>query len=152
MKHTFLLLIIAVLLASCSSTKSIPYARTGMVKSVNQDRQTITVTSESRAENLGKASYYAEINAFENLLFKGIPNSNQEKPLVRNEGSSVSKHKAYYRQLLDNRGYERFIMSSLPNQKYRDGGVHTVVQQIQIDLHALRKDLEDNKIIGSFGL
>jgi len=152
MKTTIKLLALVTLLVGCTTTKPIPYVRTGLVKSVDQDRQTITLTSEARAENAGKASYFAEINAFENLLFKGIPNSNQEKPLVSNESKSVSKHQAFYQDLLDKRGYERYVMSSLLNQKYESGGVHTVVQEIQIDLHSLRKVLEQNNIIKSFGL
>ena len=154
MKYLQLTLLTLILIgSSCApKPKNIPYTRTGMVKCVGHDRQTITVESEAQAGTIGKAIAYAEINAFENILFKGIPNSNQESPLVPNEYKSTSENRGFYTAFLDNGGYASYMMSTTLSDDFESNGVHLVTQKIQIDLHRLRKNLEKIGIIKYLGL
>lgn len=154
MRYTlYLILAFTITFAACSTQKAnIPYVRTGMVTCLDHDRQTITLNSEGQAEAIGKAAAYAEMNAFENLLFKGVPNSNQEKAMVPDEYNSVRQNEAFYNDFLDNGGYMKYVMSSTISNEYKSNGVYLVNQRIQIDIHGLRKYLKENNITRSFGL
>lgn len=152
MYKPFLFLVITIAtLISCSKT-IIPYDRTGEVNAVSHENSIVVVRSQGRAENPGKAVYHAERNAFENLLFKGIPNTNQESPMIPNETAAMSKHKATLSELLANQGYVKYIMDSYTGNSSKSGGVVAVEQVIKIDLRALRNNLENEGITKKFGL
>ena len=110
------------------------------------------VVSTSRADKLHFATAYAEINAIENILFKGIPNSGQESPMIENEMKTVKANKDFFRELLDKGDCRRFIMDSALVHKSKKKGVHTVDVSVRVDIQALRKHLEQNKITRKFGL
>lgn len=136
---------------SCSPKLNMQYQRTGLVKSVKHDRMTIHLTSEARAETAGKAAAFAERNAIENLLYKGIPDSNQERAIIDNEGQVNRQHPNFYEDFIINRGFENYVMSSNIVDNYNNGGVHFITIQIQVDLNNLRKHLNKTGIIKSFG-
>jgi hypothetical protein len=139
-------------LISCTAPMAIPYERSGKVTCSKYEENVIHIVSEGRAESTGKASNYAERNAFENLLFKGIPASNQESPIVPNESESLRKNGGYFSDLLNNQRYQRFILKSEIAEDVISSKVHFIKQNMSIDLKALRKDLEQNKVIRKFGL
>ncbi|MEO1261449.1 MAG: hypothetical protein AAFZ15_21780 [Bacteroidota bacterium] len=148
----FLLLLLAVSTSSCSSSKAVTYQRSGKVTCSQYAEGVITVISEANAQNKRAAVAFAERNAVENLLFKGIPSSNQEKPIIPNEPEALQKNTAYFSNLIDSTGYQKFIMHSEPLNFSSDQGTMHVKQKIKFDLNALRSDLEQNKIIRKFGL
>jgi hypothetical protein len=95
---------------------------------------------------------YSERQAFENLLFKGVPNSNQEVALLGNETRAWSENAATMQELLIDRGYLHYITSSETADHIKDGGVSLLKQNIEIDLAGLRKYLEGENAIKKFGL
>lgn len=141
-------LTIVILLSGCSTKRIMSFERNGNVEHVAGDNRTITVTSKSAAENLNKALYFAERNALENLLYRGIPKSNQENPMIANTPNDVRA----LNQLVSEGGYAEFLISSYNVNKEQNGGVFYVTQEVKFDLEAIRKFLEKNNLTRKFGL
>lgn len=150
--HFFAILVLFSIATSCSKTLSVPYQRTGEVTPVAHERSLIKVQSSTKAANPDAAVSYAERQAIENILFKGIPNSNQEIALIESESLAWSKHKSILESLIINGGYKRFMTSSETAELTRANGLVFIKQNVQIDLSALRKYLVNEKVINSFGL
>lgn len=150
MKLTHLLTLL--LFVSCSTTKPVSFHRTGEVECVDKGRTSISLIASGQAHTKDIAYEYAVRNAFENLLFKGIPDSNQEKPLVANEHESLKMKSSFYDDLLIKREYQKFIMhSELRNSSGKSGSYQSSVF-LKIDLGALKVHLEQNDITRKFGL
>ena len=146
------LAILLINLIACTPTQQILYQRTGMVSCESHDRMTITLLSEGQAETLDKAVNFAERNAVENLLFKGIPKSNQEKPLIANEAKLKENNPDFLKLFIDNRGYHQFVTSSVVEEDYLNGNVHFIKQRMVFDLTNLRKHLQSQGITKKFGI
>ena len=146
------ILIIVAIFAACTPQLNMLYQRSGMVKCESHDKMTITLVSEAQAETLGKAIGFAERNAIENLLFKGIPNSNQEKPMIENESKAMNENGAFLDNFLVNNGYKNYITSSTIDDVMQGGSVRLVSQRVIVDITNLRKHLEANSIVKKFGL
>lgn len=144
---------------SCKSSQSatgtqkpMPFERTAEVEFVEAASNTITLISSHRAENQQTAIVYAEVNALENLLFRGIPGSNQENPMIADEKNAFKKHNEFLKRLLDQGTYRQFMIASENENTQLFNNMTQVKQLITIDLKALRKHLESNGVIRSFGL
>ena len=131
----------------------IPYERTGEVNAVSHENSIIVLSSQARAESVSKAVYHAERNAFENLIFKGIPNTNQESPMVPSEVKALKDNPTLFNNLLVEQGYRRYVMDSYTNNSVAvGGGVQLIDQVIKIDLKALRNYLQAEGVTKKFGL
>lgn len=139
-------------LIACTPTRQMIYQRTGLVTCESHDRMTITLLSEGQAETLDKAVGFAERNAIENLLFKGIPKSNQEKPLIAHEAKTMDNNPDFLKLFIENRGYQKFVTSSAVEEDYLNGHVHFVKQRMVFDLNNLRKYLQSQGVVKKFGL
>jgi hypothetical protein len=142
---------LSTMMTSCAKKINAPL--TAEVNVVNEDKhKTIEVRSMGQGNNIEKALYDSEKKAFEILLFRGIPNTSIEDPLVgSNENNIIAKNTVYFNDFFKDR-YKSFIMSiyqSSPSQKRK--GIVSVVNDIKINIIALKKDLEDNGIIRKFG-
>jgi hypothetical protein len=96
----------------------------------------------------------AEINAFNVLLFRGLPESEQKIALIgTNESNEKEKHKDYFNNFYIDKRYKTFMMSSIPtsNLTRHKGGKKSISVDVKINLVSLRKDLEENNIIRKFG-
>lgn len=151
--------LILVLIWSCkpgqratTTAKPIPFERTAEVQFVESASNTITLISAHRAENQQTAIVYAEVNALENLLFRGIPGSNQENPMIEDENMIYKKHGDFLKRLLDQGTYRQFMIASENEYTQHFNTMTQVKQLITIDLKALRKHLESNGVVRSFGL
>lgn len=131
--------------------KNIPYS--AEVNFLYKEAQgTIAVKSTGYGKNQKEAVEDAQRNAFRVLLFKGIPGTELNIPLVANETEARSKHPEYFKNLLDGAGYRSFTMlsneSSVLTKAY---GVKKINVDIKINYNSLRKDLEQNQVIRKFG-
>ena len=151
MNRLLILLLIITTSIGCSK-KIIPFERTGEVNAVSHENSIVVVNSQGRGESKGKAVYHAERNAFENLLFKGVPNTNQESPMISNESTAMDKHQRMLNKLLIDQGYVKYIMDSFTGSTSKSNGVVLVEQVVKIDLRALRNQLEADGIAKKFGL
>lgn len=151
-KYISSLLIATCLLTACSKSVTMAYERTGEVNAVSHENSIVVLSSQARAENLGKAVYFSERNAFENLIFKGIPNTNQESPMIANESRAISGDPAFFDEFFANQGYRKYVMDSYTANQTNVGGVKLIEQIVKIDLKGLRNYLESNGVAKSFGL
>lgn len=144
-------IIICLIITSCASKSKTPL--TAEVNVINESKnKTIELRSIGYGPNEAAAAYDSERKTFEIILFRGIPETSVQKPLVdSNEQQILNKHPEYFKTFFEQR-YKSFIMSvynSSPPSKFK--GNHTVVRDIKINLISLKKDLEDNNIIRGFG-
>lgn len=148
-KYIMLLSIIAI---SCSTSQIINYNRTGNVSEINSTKDTITLLSTYSAENENKAFEFAIRNAFENLLFKGIPDSSQNLPLISNENKAMKQSESYLNDLLKQKSYQKFIVESYIDSSNKMKNATLTAAVVKIDVDKLRRNLEENKVIEKFGI
>ena len=140
-------------LLSCSP-KILPNAETTFIRG----GETGTITLQSSGYFKGGSSQFdaefeAEKNAFETILFRGIPGSQISSPLISlNESETKSKHKDYFKSFYTDKRYRTFIVSSNLISKGNNKGFQKAVVMIKINYKALRKDLESKSILRKFGL
>ncbi|WP_196890068.1 hypothetical protein [Aureivirga sp. CE67] len=151
MKRQLLYLMLFFILISSCSKKVI--ALTGEVNLISENKyKSIELRSVGFGKNQDLAFTNSEIKAFKILFFRGIPNSSIDVPLVgSNEDEMMEKHKKYFDSFFRSR-YKSFIMStyeSAPSEK--KNGVYSVVNDLNINIKSLKKDLEDHNIIRKFG-
>ena len=148
-KYTLILL--SLIIVSCSSTKNVEYDRSGKVEFVEQNEaQTITLKTSAFGADMAQASFYAERNAIENLLYKGIPGSNQRQAMIPDEMDARSKHGKRLDDLVKNK-YGEYLMSSEVLYKHDAKDGVFVEKHVKFDIGALRKYLEKYEVIRSFG-
>lgn len=147
---SFAALILAFIFNSCSTSKSLP---SGEVNYLSSNDGALTVRAIGIGNNENEAITDAIYNAFDVLLFRGLPESEQKNALVgTNENEERGKHKDYFEGFYKGR-YKSFVMSSIPSSdliKYK-GGKKGIAVDVKINTVALRKDLEQNEIIRKFG-
>lgn len=85
-----------------------------------------------------------EYTAIYQLLFRGIPNSNQTSPVISTSEEEVWRNNpAYFEEFFNKNRYKTFIISSFKNDKYSS--------RVSVNLKALEADLEHHSIIRKFG-
>lgn len=143
MKHILTLLLILGLLPAAYTQVTYLHGGNG----------SITVRTSGTGKNETDASAQAARAAFYMLLYRGIPGSDAPTALIDlPEQEAQRKHTAYLERLMDNY-YQTFITNAAPVGDVVKGKRHTrsVCMDMTINLQALRKDLEDNKVIRKFG-
>lgn len=152
MKCKILLFIGIIVVYGCSPKLSVPFERTGAVEFVKGEKNTITLSSTSTAGKAQDLTYYCERNALENLLFRGIPGSNQENPMIENESVAYAGGKGALDDLILRDGYRKFLIQSYKEDEYSSGKGTSRVQIVKFDLQAMRKHLESVGLVRKFGL
>jgi len=135
---------------ACSTPQPLGYERTGEVKCMTHDRETITLASRAMGSTSGEAQFNADVKAFENLFYKGVPNSNQEAPLIDSKKKDEVADKLV--DFFNSGEYKHYLMESSVLDQTVNKGTYFVDQKVQVHLSALRKYLEDNNIIRKFGI
>lgn len=147
---SLLVILLSIFLYSYSQ-KSYP---TSEVNFISGKEGTITIRAIGIGINEQKAIIDAEKNAFNVILFRGLPESVQKTALVgTNENEEKERHKEYFNKFYNEERYKTFVMSSIPVSALirHKGGEKSISIDININLSALRKDLEENNIIRKFG-
>ncbi len=138
-------------IANSCSYKTLP---TSQVNYLSGKDGTITMRAIGIGVNSEDAIYDAEKNAFNVLLFRGLPESEQKVALIgTNEAEEKNKHKDYFNKFYEEKRCKTFVMSSIPTTDLirNKGGKKSIATDIKINLVALRKDLEQNNVIRKFG-
>jgi hypothetical protein len=147
MKLVFLV-VLPLFLFSCS-----PVQYSSIVKFENKESVGSYILSATGfSKKSTEAIIDAEKNAFKVLLFKGLPGTDLSVPLIESQSTAEAEHKNYLDRLFNEGGYAAFIMNrntSFPIKKIKGGYETSVI--LKINIQALRKDLEQNKVIRKFG-
>jgi hypothetical protein len=139
------------LLAGGCFKKAMPSAE---VNFISGWEGTITMRATGTGLTRNEAIEDAERKAFQVLLFRGLPGSDQHIALIGSDESAERiRHKAYFDQFYSEKRYRTFIMSSIPVTSWaRFGcGRKSISVDLKINLIALRKDLEQFHVIRKFG-
>jgi len=150
-KISVLLFVVLMITTVSCSKKTLP---TSEVNFLSGNDGTITMRAMGSGQKQEDAINDAEKNAFNVILFRGLPQSEQKIALIgTNESEEIEKNKQYFEKFYTQMRYKTFVMSSIPvsNFKKQNGGLKRLAIDIKINLVALRKDLEQNNIIRKFG-
>lgn len=98
----------------------------------------------------------AEKNMVRTLLFRGLPGSGQEAPLLSiDEAECEQKYPDYMETLFSESSmrYKSFLQSSIPVSDLQNHGkgVKSIAVDVKVNLKALRLDLEKQGLIRRFG-
>lgn len=121
---------------------------------ISQQNGIMTIRSTGYGTDKEAAIESAELNAIEQLLFRGFPKSQQVFPLVSvDEITARKQHKRYFNEFLDNGRYKTFILSSIPVSNFARHGrkKRNITMEIRVNLNTLRSDLEAQGVIRKFG-
>lgn len=137
-------------LISCNSAKTV----SGEVNYLaTPEPGTVMVSAAGYGPSKSAAMQNAESNAFNSLIFRGIPGSQQQLPMIANEAAARKTHGAYLEKLLGG-GYKAFMLLSTPQSDYAAArnGRKNLTQQVKINVDALRRDMEQHGVVRKFGL
>lgn len=146
-------LLFLVFLTSCATTLPEPtaYQRTGEVKCLVHDNATISMHVKAMGSTPSEAQHYADIKAFDNIFYKGIPNSNQEVPMIEEE-RRTPENDAFVQNFYHTSKHREYITESSVLKMSEHQGSTFVDQKVTVHLSALRRYLEENDVIRKFGL
>jgi hypothetical protein len=161
-KNTLLLLLVISFVSACRTV--VPRAE---VTHINTRDGVIYIRANGYGTNRFTLQDNAERTALEVLLYRGIPGSQQNLPLISEEYQAKFRGKpGYVKNLLDAEAkkYRQFITRSEPITKMKsirvrgegfvDGSFKpTKIQEFEIgiNLSSLRRDMEANNVIRGFG-
>lgn len=147
-QYLFLAALAAVCLAGCRSPKPI-YNVVG----IHDDANSITIRCSGYGKTEADAIADAGRYAVEQLLFRGVPNTNQRNPLIGTDESSAKRqYETYLNDLFNNERYLSFLTLTTPVESGKERGTYWTIVDITINLRALRMDLEQAGVIRKFGL
>jgi hypothetical protein len=150
--NTLLIVILNFVIVSCSP-KLPPKNYSATVEFIYKEASgTIAVKSSGYGKKQELAVGDALKNAFSVILFKGLPGTELNIPLIENENEAKSNHNDYFKNFFEQGEYNKFLMSSsFITAPSKNKGVVIVSLEIKINYNSLRKDLEQNHIIRKFG-
>lgn len=142
---------LALLLPSCNSSK----ISTGEVNYISSsEKGTIMVSAAGYGKSKPDAINNAETSAFKNLIFRGIPGSQYQLPIVPNEAEARKQHNTYFENLLANGKYKSFMMLSEELSAFSPANKNqkNILMKVKINVDALRRDMEQQGVVRKFGL
>ena len=144
------MIIFLIILTNCSY-KTLPTASVNLISGNNE---VITLRAIGFGFNTEDAIQDAEKNAFNVILFRGLPGSEVKVGLVgTNETTQIEKNQDYFLKFFKGQRYKTFVMSSIPTSDLiiKKGSKKSIAVDIKINVVALKRDLEQNNIIRKFG-
>jgi len=98
------------------------------------------------------ATYLTAVrNAFETIMFRGVPGSEIDQPLVDDEKQAKEKYRKYFDDFYADEYYKKFITYIQETKPTKEFKSKKACLQMKINYMALKKDLERNEIIRKFG-
>lgn len=137
------------LVAACNSSKTM----TGEVNFLSATEPgTVYVSAGGYGLTKPEAIANAERNAFNCLIFRGVPGSQYRQPMVSDENAARKAHGRYFQQLIEGDGYRAFLMSSEIRSDFQvRRHRNNLTSAIKINVDALRRDMENQNVIRKLG-
>lgn len=149
MRFLLLYFVLIISFAETSIVSAQPFPTAEVNFAGVSEEGTILLEVVSYGKRADIAMEEAQKKAFYILLFRGVPGSQQPKPLVEDEIESYQQHRAFYDEFFQQQRYRTFLMDAWPVSKFRK---KHMIAHIKINIGALRRDLQQNKVIRKFGL
>ncbi|MDG1037027.1 MAG: hypothetical protein P8O87_09340 [Crocinitomicaceae bacterium] len=138
-------------LHSCSP-KTLPTGEVNYERSTDTGLITLTSTGYYKGTH-NDALREAEEQAFETILFRGVPGSQIPNPMLGTDEVEIkAKNQSYFNEFYGNRRCRTFITSSNEMGSSSKQGFKSVTVQLIINFKTLRKDLEAKGLKRGFGL
>ena len=113
----------------------------------------IVVKSIGYGKSLSDAVQDAQKSAFRIILFRGLPGTDLNVPLITDGDNVVQQHQDYFKKFFDQGYYKNFMMSSTESSNLiKINGMNKISVDVKINYNSLRIDLENFRIIRKFGL
>lgn len=139
------------LITNCSKNTIAPPPTVNLV---SESSGTITLRAVGIGSTQNNAILNAETNVFDAILLRGLPENVPKIPLLGTNGEQlIRNNKDYFDQLYTGKRYETFIISSTPTTDLigYSNGDKSITVDFQVNLKALKLDLQQNNIITEFG-
>lgn len=150
-----LLILVAILTVGISFGQRVkPSAYSSYVNLVEENKGSVTVRSIGWGKSEALALQDAEVRAILTLLYVGMPQAQRLQALVANEQAANDANNDYFERLINEQAYKRFVTNSSPVgswSKMKGEKTKSMPVNITVNVDALKKDLENNKIIRKFG-
>lgn len=124
------------------------------VNHLSTDGETMTFRVVGYGKNAKIASSDAETNVVKTLLFKGVPDTQQSVPIIREtEQSAYSREKAFWKSFWGGE-YQNVITRSVIVRKFGkdENKQKSITLEVTVNTRALRQEMERNGVIRKFGL
>lgn len=144
---------VAVMLLVIACKTTVPTTGEIVYQGVENKGDVLVVQAKGYGKDDREAIFNAEKRGVEILLFQGIPGSPYSSPMIVDLSLRNSKS-AYFSKLLDEKGYQSFVIESKPNGKAIYDKINrkkSITIQMKLNVLALRKDLEANNASKKFG-
>jgi hypothetical protein len=112
----------------------------------------IVVESDGYGKKKQIAIEDAQYRAMETIMFRGVPGTDLNIPLIADDVEAKSKFKKYFDELKAGR-YKDFITNTNVTSEFvkKTKGAKNISIQVEINYKALRIDLEQKQLIRKFG-
>jgi len=169
MKHTktLLALLLSAFFTQCKTTQT-TYFPNAELEYIKAEGDQLTIRMLGYGVNEQTAIFDAQKNAFDNLFFRGIPNSSYNNPLIGiDENAIKNKNSNYFQEFYGNKRALNFInryaliaadkttvlAKKITNRNVTLDNVESIAAfiEITINIKSVRKDLENHKVIRPFG-
>lgn len=151
MKYLFMI-ICFIGVVGCSGSKNLNNFTSLIKNNTPTENGTIFLTVSAVGETKENAIENCVSNAFETVLFRGVPASVQPQPMIENEQKARSANPNFFDCFKNEACYKKFVTYINfmgEGVKVREGiGMST---SLKINLNALKTYLEQNNIIRKFG-
>jgi ribonucleotide reductase alpha subunit len=152
MKKKINLLLFCIFFSIIANAQKQKVSTTAEVSYLGKSEEGTIYISSCGYNKKDKKTYLQAVrNAFETLIFRGIPGSEVNVPFVENEYEVKEKNKKYFDDLIDGGKYKSFITYISESEPTKEFKSKKVCLQMKINQVALRKDLEQNQVIRKFG-
>lgn len=131
-----------------------PSSYSSYVNLVEQNKGSVIVRSIGWGKSEASALQDAEVRAILTLLYVGLPQAQHLQAMIGNEQEANDANPTYFERLIDQQAYKRFVVNSAPSgswSKMKGEKTKSMPVDITINVDALKKDLESNKIVRKFG-
>lgn len=136
------------------SEKNNPISKAFSAQIIQETEGIIVVETDGYGSTKNDAMLDAEQKAFETILFRGLPGTDLNEPLISNEKDAKTKYGAYFKKLFQAEKMGSFITGTAVTSSFvkKTKGSKNITVQTSINYKALRRDLEQNNVIRKFGL
>ncbi len=138
------------LLSACSSTPP----RQALIEGAANPRPmdgTVAVLTTLTGQPCDEQRDCAQRQAMRALLFTGIPDSPNSRPMVGDEAQALRQHKGFFENLLDRKGYTRYVVRVSDSAAAPGAPPASQSFTVLINTTALRTALEQAGVIRKFG-
>lgn len=150
----FLLAFAALLVLGSCNKKTLPQNTSpiGVIFVDSPYEGAVTLRSDGFGKSLKSAQIDAVEQAFQAILFRGIPEfTGLRRPLIKSKSNFYSTDPNWFKNFIESRLYEDFILKDYGFQEYTSSKGKQVNREFTINYRNLRIHLEEKGFIRTLG-